>query len=77
MTHKYGQVNKGRVKTSTKFVHRCVSLTKVNKGEQSQGLLKSMKSLKTFESWKKFKFLPSSVKPQQQPQLPAAAKLAS
>ena len=51
MTHKYGQVNKGRVKTSTKFVHRCVSLTKVNKGEQSQGLLKSMKRLKTFELW--------------------------
>ena len=42
-----------KVKTSTKFVHRCVSLIKVNKGKQSQGLLKSMNSLKTFESWGK------------------------
>ena len=28
-------------------------LTKVIKGKQSQGLMKGMKSLKTFESWKK------------------------
>ena len=27
--------------------------TKVNKGKQSQGLLKSMKSLRTFESYEK------------------------
>ena len=47
------------IKTSTKLVHRCGSLTKVNKGKQrytkinkgkqSQGLLKSMKSLRTWE----------------------------
>ena len=49
MTHKYGLVNKGRVKTSTKFVHRCVSLTKVNKGKQSQGLMKSIEILRSFE----------------------------
>ena len=37
-----GQLNKGKRR-----------YTKVNKGKQSQGVLKSMKSLKTFELWGK------------------------
>ena len=38
----FGSINCS-MKTSTKFVHRCVSLTKANKGKQSRVLLKSIK----------------------------------
>ena len=57
--HEKGISEKVGKQTSTKFVHGCVSWTKVNKGKQrwikvnkgkqSQGLLKSIKSLRTFE----------------------------
>ena len=46
------RVTKFKLK-STKFVHRCVICTMVNKGKESPGLWKGIKKLRKFESCEK------------------------